>query len=98
MDDNVRNIETDLLQRRPFRVITSDGYMNHGLPKIGIPLVDPMDEPTYLIKTQADFLREFYPSGHAINNPDIYHDVIRYDEEKKQYYYEKVVRVSFLLS
>ena len=95
MDDNVRNIETDLLQRRPFRVITSDGYMNHGLPKIGIPLVDPMDEPTYLIKTQADFLREFYPSGHAINNPDIYHDVIRYDEEKKQYYYEKVVRVSF---
>ena len=95
MDDNVRNIETDLLQRRPFRVITSDGYMNHGLPKIGIPLVDPMDEPTYLIKTQADFLREFYPSGHAINNPDIYHDVIRYDEEKKQYYYEKVVRVAF---
>ena len=37
--------------------------------------VNTKDNLTFMTVTQADFLREFYPSGHAINDPttpDIY--------------------------
>lgn len=42
-----------------------------------------------------DFLRQFYPSGHLINSTEYYPDRIKYDEEQKRFFTEKVVRCSF---
>ena len=33
------------------------------------------------IVTQADFIREYYPTGHAINDPAFYPDIYREEEE-----------------
>lgn len=44
------------------------------------------------VVTQADFLREYYPSGHKINDPIYYPDKIKIDPETGKYYEEKVVR------
>lgn len=44
---------------------------------------------------QSDFPREYYTSGHKINNTDYYPDKIKYDEEKKQFFTQKVIRVAF---
>lgn len=55
--------------------------------------VDEQNE--YLIVTQADFLREYYPYGHRINSEAYYPDIIKYDEEHKKYFKEFVIRCSF---
>lgn len=57
----------------------------------------PKDNTLWQVVPTAQFIREYYPSGHLINDPAYYPDRIKYDEEKKQYFKEKVVRCSFPL-
>ncbi|MCM1295404.1 MAG: phage portal protein [Muribaculaceae bacterium] len=48
-----------------------------------------------MIVPQLDFLRQYYPSGHLINDTNYYPDRLKYDEERKQFFTEKVVRCAF---
>lgn len=57
----------------------------------------PKDTTLWQTVSQGQFVREFYPSGHLINDPTYYPDRTKYDEEKKVFYTEKVVRCSFPL-
>lgn len=55
------------------------------------------DNALWQVVSQGQFVREYYTSGHLINDPAYYPDRIKYDEEKKQFFTEKVVRCAFPL-
>lgn len=83
----------DLLTKVPFTRIEAaynQGVVTNNLKEA----FEPMDEPSYLVLTQADFLREYEPSGHKINSPLWYKNLIKYDETKKQFFEQQVFRVA----
>lgn len=55
------------------------------------------DNTLWQVVSQGQFVREYYTSGHLINDPAYYPDRIKYDEDKKQFFTEKVVRCAFPL-
>lgn len=57
----------------------------------------PKDNTLWQAVSQGQFVREYYTSGHLINDAAYYPDRIKYDEEKKQFFTEKVVRCAFPL-
>ena len=72
----------DIKTRRPWRIIRPEGYFSHGTPFIAEnePAM-PSDSLRSDIMTQADMLRQFYPSGHIINDPTVYPDIYREQRE-----------------
>lgn len=84
----------EILVRKPFKRITPIDCRRGGLYKEGVAY-DDTDAPIYEIVSQADFMREFEPSGHMINNPIIYPDKKRIDPETKQEYTEPMARCAF---
>lgn len=74
---NTRDIKT----KRPWRRIKPEGYMRHGEFVSGNEPIMTNDACAFLIVTQSDFLREYYPSGHVINDPNVYPDIYRMEEE-----------------
>lgn len=101
---NTRDIKT----KRPWRRIRPIGYMSHGrFQSVEEPNM-PDDITNYDIVTQADFLREYYPSGHMINDPKAYPDIYREElvpvldadgnetgEKTRRIYREAVPRFAF---
>lgn len=78
----------DIKTRRPWRVIRPEGYLAHGSyfnAENEPPM--PSDSLRSDIMTQADMLRQYYPSGHIINDPTIYPDIYR--EEREPIYDEQ---------
>lgn len=84
--DDYRNI----LTREPFKVITPKGYLSHG--KAGLISYEPDDTPEFNIKTQADFLREYYPTGHLINDSVAFPNIVKKDPETGKYYVQPITR------
>lgn len=98
----------EIKTKRPWKRIRPSGYISHGrFTSLEEPAM-PYDSMEYDIITQSDFLREFYPTGHAINDPSIYPDIYREEviqitdengeptgKTKKQIYKELVPRYSF---
>jgi len=98
----------DIKTKRPWRRVRPEGYMRHGTymaEKEPLLINDPC---FYTFMTQSDFIREYYPSGHIINDPNIYPDIYRMEEEpvydengeptgkmQKRLYKELVPRYSF---
>lgn len=92
--DNVLNYK-EILVREPFYEIKPSGYKVHRTVKRGQKVVEPIDRPTMQIITQADFLRMYYPSGHAINDPTLYPDVIKKDKETGEVFVKPIIRTAF---
>ena len=86
----------NLLTKKPFVRVSSkftppvEVYVN---PHDYVPANDGL--AGFYPVTQADFIREYYPTGHKINSRDYYPDRVMYDPEKKSYYTQPVVRASF---
>ena len=92
MDDlNLREV----LVKKPFTRVLVDGYMGGAQITDETSFRDDFDLIKRQVVTQADFLREYEPSAHAINSEKYYPDIIKFDEEHKRYYKEKVVRCAF---
>jgi hypothetical protein len=70
---NPRNIKT----KRPWRKIRPEGYLAHG--SFGAEAEPDMPHDVLLSDTvtHADMLRQYYPSGHLINDPKYYPDIYR---------------------
>jgi len=83
----------EVLSKKAFTRITPMGYYMGGVSHD--PMDNGMDNASWQIITQADFLREYYPSGHRINDPVYYPDKVRQDLETKKYYVEQVIRCAF---
>jgi len=83
----------EVLTKKAFTRITPFGY---GLGTISpLPEDFGIDRPQWKVVTQADFLREYYPDGHLINDPAYYPDKVSIDPETKRPYEEKVFRCNF---
>lgn len=69
----------EILVKKPFFELTPQGYRDHGMwsNEVSDTATPTMPEDTMYrnIKTQADFLREFYPSSHRIYDPREYPDI-----------------------
>ena len=84
----------EILVRKPFKRITPIDCHKGGLYKESVAY-DDLDTAVYEIVSQADFLREFEPTGHIINNPVIYPDKKRVDPETGREYTEPMARCAF---
>lgn len=85
----------NILVREPFYYVLPKGYLNHATVFAGQSVPEPNDRVQMLIVTQADFLRQYYPSGHKINDPVLYPDVYKQDPETKQWFIQPVTRYAF---
>lgn len=85
----------EILVRKPFYEVMPQGYMQHRIITQGYHVREPEDRLRLKIKTPADFLREYYPSGHRINDPAIFPDVLKKDPESGKYFYQPVSRTAF---
>lgn len=101
--DNVKLDYKEILTRDPyfeilpssFRTNRTVGRKRDRIVMRGQKVIEPIDRPVMRVLTQADFLRMYYPSGHAINDPIQYPDVKRYDPETKREYIQPIIRTSF---
>lgn len=71
----------ELMTKRPWRRIRPEGYMRGGWFADGVE--PPYDDRAslFIIMSQSDFMKEYYPSGHVINDPMVYPDIYRQEEE-----------------
>lgn len=73
-----------LLVKEPFKRVIPSGYygpkplLTDGSISAAMP-----DQPLYEIVSQADFMRELYPSGHKINDSDWYPDKVTYNDSQE---------------
>lgn len=68
----------DIKTKRPWgRIVPSDKSMFRTPTRLSTNPSYPKDEPLFRVLTQADFLREYYPSGHLINSESYYPDIYR---------------------
>ena len=89
----------ELLVKKPFFEVTPTGYMNHYSVnrEISDKVMPDMPEDTMyrVVKTQADFIREFYPSGHRIWDKNEYPDIYKQNPEDGKWYVQKIARTAF---
>ena len=89
----------EILVKKPFFEITPKGYMNHGPNTEEVSDYNnqsmPSDTTYRNIKTQADFLREYYPSGHKIWDHLKFPDIWKKDPDTEQWYQQPVSRTAF---
>jgi hypothetical protein len=88
----------EILIKKPFlRVSFEDEAAMRTVTDANIPAAPVNSRLSYNVLSQADFIREFSPSGHKINNPLYYPNRIKYEEKdgKKRFFEEQVVRCSF---
>lgn len=88
-----------MLVRKPFFELTPDGYMSHFTvrdkvsSKEGIEMPD--DTMYRRVKTQEDFLREFYPTAHRIFDKAQYPDIWKQNPVNKKWYCQEITRTAF---
>lgn len=88
-------IDESILTKVPFTRVVPKGYLKGQTITDVRPSAVRNDRTFYKVVTQADFEREYYPSGHMINSDEYYPDRIKYDEENKRYFKESVFRAAF---
>lgn len=70
-----------LLVKEPFkRVIPKGHYGPNPIITDSAVSLGEKDTPLYEVVSQGDFLRELYPSGHKINDPEWYPDKVTYND------------------
>lgn len=91
-----KNQLRELLTKKPFTRIKSDGHYNHG-ERFG-NVMEETNIPDYVrrkIVTQEDFLRELDPYGHLINDREYFPDIYRKNPDDGKWYLEEVPRYAF---
>ena len=93
--DNIKPNYKEILTREPYYEVLPGGYKSHRVVRRGQKAYEPADNPMLRLLTQADFLRMYYPSGHAINDPMLYPDVVKRNPETGKTYVQPIVRTAF---
>lgn len=89
-----------ILVRKPFFQVTPKGYLDHGSAfhrevsdKENVSMPD--DTMYRIVKTQQDFLREFYPTAHKIWDKNLYPDIYRKNPDDGKWYIQEIQRTAF---
>ncbi|UKK52674.1 phage portal protein [Prevotella sp. E2-28] len=93
--DNIKPNYKEILTREPFYEVMPNGYKAHRVVRRGQKVYEPVDNPLMRVLTQADFLRMYYPSGHAINDPLLYPDIVKKNPENGKTYVQPIMRTAF---
>lgn len=73
-----------LLVKEPFKRVIPKGYYGpNPVVSDGLTVHGETDTPLFELVTQADFLRELYPSGHKINDPAWWPDKVTYMDSEE---------------
>lgn len=91
-------IRRDICTKKPWYNVMPTGYLAHGGQEREIETSDipmPDDRLKVRIKTQQDFMREYFPSSHRINDTSEYPDVWKKDPVSGKYYCQKIKRCAF---
>lgn len=87
----------DILVKKPFLQITADRSFSTLVPiseRNKYNAVDPEnDHATYTILTQQEMLRQYYPTGHKINNRELFPDIWKQDPDTKRWFKQEIIRV-----
>jgi hypothetical protein len=88
----------EVLVKKPFLRVSHEAY-NTGSTIVGNSNIPPAreDSLTYELVSQAEFLREFSPTGHKINSHIYYPNRIKVDDRGgiKRFFEERMVRCTF---
>lgn len=75
-----------ILTKKPFKRILPNSFLNNNSPISNDEALHVAERTdSYIMVRQEDFLREYYPSGHLINDEHYYPNRIKTDENGKQY-------------
>ena len=85
----------ELLLRKPWADVMPEGYMSHSYYYSDRLVAEPDDPLRMRPVTQADFLREYYPTGHHINDPIHFPNVVKQDPDSGKWYEQPVTRCAF---
>lgn len=88
----------EVLVKKPFFEITPQGYMKHNMDAKrddNHNVVMPEDHLWGNVKTQADFLREYFPSAHRIFNESEYPNIFKKDPDTGKWYEQPICRTAF---
>lgn len=90
----------EILVKKPFFEITPRGYLKHDslLTREVSDTEDPSEPSDTIyrrIKTQKDFIREFYPTSHKIFDKELYPDIFRKNPENGKWYVQEIQRTAF---
>lgn len=91
-------IYRDLCTKKPWFEVTPTGYKKHWDSERKVKTHDtptPEDDVSVMAKTQADFIREYYPTGHRIMDPLEYPDVWKKDPETNKLFKQPIQRTAF---
>lgn len=91
-------IKRDVCTKKPWYNVMPTGYLAHSATEREVVTSDvpmPYDRLKVRIKTQQDFLREYFPSGHRINDTKEYPDVWKKDPETGKLYRQPIKRSAF---
>lgn len=87
----------DILTKEPFYEIMPKGLKRGStfFYQGSKPAAGQYDRLKMKVVSQADFLRQFYPSGHKIMDPAEYPDIFRQDPDTKKFYRQPIIRTAF---
>lgn len=88
----------EVLVKKPFYEVTPRGYMKHNMEDKrddNHSVNMPEDHLWRKVKTQADFLREYYPTAHRIFDESEYPDIYKKDPDTGLFYKQPICRTAF---
>jgi hypothetical protein len=98
VDINSEKKLREILVKKPFLRVSYEAY-NVESATVGSSNIPPAreDSLTYTLVSQAEFMREFSPTGHKINSHVYYPNRIKVDidNEKKRFFEERMIRCTF---
>lgn len=86
---------SDLTVRRPFVSPLPKYQPNNGVTRNPFTHKEISSNGLWKVIPQSQFIREYYTSGHLINDNKYYPDRIKYDEDTDKFFTEKMVRCTF---
>lgn len=91
---DVLNDFREVLTKKPFLQITSQRTLQplQVVNKNDAVELEGTDRASYTILSQEEMLRQYYPTGHKINNDLLYPDIWKQDPETKRWYQQKITR------
>lgn len=95
--DDLSNTK-DILIKKPWWEYTPEKYDNRDYEAKrddNRSVVMPLDFNYRIPKTQADFLREYYPTAHKIFDENVYPDAMKFDPETNKWYKQPLSRTAF---
>lgn len=96
--DDIGLTYKEVLTKKPWRIVLPDtddsrDDATHDSSETGIYM--PEDKVYYKIKTQADFVRELFPTAHAIFDKKRYPNIYKKDPESGRWYEQPIQRTAF---